>query len=151
MIIAGTGHRKFKNNYYPSKTWHPICEKTIKILEKLKPEKILSGGAIGFDSLLIDAAISLKVPYILCAPFKNQSGNWPLKSKQRYDKYLEKADEIVIVSEGGFTSQKMQIRNEYLVDNCNLLLAFFNGEKGGTYNCVKYANFVNRKIINIID
>ena len=44
----------------------------------------------------------------------------------------------------------MQKRNEYMVDNCDLLIACWSGvKKGGTYNCVKYAIKNNKRIIVI--
>ncbi len=33
----------------------------------------------------------------------------------------------------------MQVRNEYMVDRADLVLALWNGTPGGTGNCVRYA------------
>jgi uncharacterized phage-like protein YoqJ len=33
----------------------------------------------------------------------------------------------------------MQVRNEWMVDHCNDLLAVWDGSDGGTGNCVRYA------------
>jgi len=43
----------------------------------------------------------------------------------------------------------MNKRNEYLVENSDVLLAYFNGEKGGTENTIKYAKLKNKKIIYV--
>ena len=34
---------------------------------------------------------------------------------------------------------KMQKRNEFMVDNCDILIALWNGTSGGTKNCINYA------------
>lgn len=44
---------------------------------------------------------------------------------------------------------KMQKRNEYMVDNSDIVIAVWDGTKGGTYNCVKYAQKLEKKIIQI--
>ena len=48
-----------------------------------------------------------------------------------------------IVSPGEYAAFKMQVRNEWMVDQLNpatdLLLAAWDGSPGGTGNCVKYA------------
>ena len=44
----------------------------------------------------------------------------------------------------------MQIRNRWMVDNSDLVLAVFDGKKeGGTWNCVKYAKSKNKEIVVI--
>lgn len=151
MIISGTGHRKIYNQYYPHKVWNPICAEVVRILEELKPEKIISGGALGFDSLIMDASIVLNIPYDIAIPFAGQEKAWPYKSQERYKSYLTKAQEVVIISEGGYEPWKMQTRNHYLVDNSDVILACYDdSQKGGTDNCVAYARSKNKEI-KIID
>jgi uncharacterized phage-like protein YoqJ len=150
MILSGTGHRKLSDKYYPSKEWNGICAETVKILEDLNPSKILSGGAIGFDSLLIDAALVLAIPYVVVRPFVGQENAWVEKTRSRYEEYLTKAQDVITVSEGGYEPWKMQTRNEYLVNKCDTLLACYDpSRKGGTFNCIEYAKKVNRSIIYI--
>ena len=43
----------------------------------------------------------------------------------------------------------MQLRNEAMVNDCDLLLALWNGTSGGTANCIRYANSVKREIRNL--
>ena len=41
----------------------------------------------------------------------------------------------------------MQLRNQYMVDNSDLVLAIWNGkESGGTWNTIKYARKQGKKI-----
>jgi uncharacterized phage-like protein YoqJ len=44
----------------------------------------------------------------------------------------------------------MQLRNEFMVNNSDIVIAVWDGTNGGTANCVKYAQVENKEII-IID
>jgi len=48
-----------------------------------------------------------------------------------------------------YTPAKMQKRNEAMVNDCNILIAVWNGTKGGTYNCIEYAKHVGKVIYTI--
>ena len=43
----------------------------------------------------------------------------------------------------------MNLRNKYMVDNSDLLLAVWNGKKGGTANTVKYARKKEKEVVII--
>ena len=57
--------------------------------------------------------------------------------------------EVVFVSEPGYAAWKMQVRNKWMVDNSDLVLALWNGTDGGTANCVRYAEKVGKPITNL--
>lgn len=155
MILSGTGHRPDKLGGYklPNPTYDKICQNIEHTLLDLKPEKVISGFCIGYDLWLANIAMKLKIPVMAAVPFEGQEKNWPADSQRIYNILLNKASEKVIVCDGGYSAHKMQLRNEFLVDQCDVLLACWNGEKsGGTYNCMNYCTrkFPNKKIL-IID
>jgi uncharacterized phage-like protein YoqJ len=152
IIVGITGHRPNKINCekLPNPTYIKICQEIEKHLLELKPYKVISGMALGVDSWFVNISLKLNIPFIAAIPFKGQETVWKDKDKKIYNKFLEKAEDIVIVSSGGYSKEKMQVRNEYIVDNCDVLIAVFNSElSGGTANCVKYAEEKKRKIIFI--
>lgn len=156
MIIAGTGHRPDKlpnkeTGYkLPNPTYIKICKEIEKHLLELKPEKVISGMALGYDSYLAFVTLKLGIPLIAAVPFQGQELAWPQASQNAYNALLKRATEVVIVSEGGYSAHKMQIRNEWMVNHCDVLLACYDGSPGGTGNCIKYAKNLNKNII-IID
>lgn len=153
MIVAFTGHRPDKLGGYklPNPTYIKICQKLDKVLRELKPSKALSGMALGIDQWAANVCVKLEIPFVAVIPFVGQEKMWPADSQRIYNNLLTKAAEKVIVSEGGYSAAKMQIRNQYLVDNCDLLIAVYNGDKtGGTANCINYAKEIGKKIL-IID
>lgn len=149
MRVAGTGHRPDKLGGYSDEAFNKLVEIAEETFKKMNPTEVISGMAMGWDMALAQAAINLEIPFIAAVPFIGQEKMWQKKTKDYYNELLSKAKEVVIVCEGGYSAYKMQVRNEWMVDNCDLVLAMHNGDtSGGTYNCVKYAT--NKKpIINL--
>lgn len=157
-----TGHRPSKlDNCYSLK--HPmsikISDEIYPILEKLIKEegirRFITGGAIGFDQIAFWTVHKLKKTYpdiknVLSIPFKNQAAKWTDKETLTwYSKMLKLADEIIYVDElgmyrvegtiiGDYHVAKMQQRNEHMVDESRIMIALWDGTKGGTGNCVNY-------------
>lgn len=160
--IAFTGHRPDKLYGYDLKNDKYL--KLNKFLEKLLEEKItnegydtfISGGALGFDTVAFLSVKNLKKKYpniknIIAVPFENQHSKWSLKDVNLYNWMKGVADEVIFVDSleeynrtnanvGMFHKDKLMIRNEYMVDNADLLIAVWDGNnKSGTANCIKYA------------
>lgn len=158
MIVAGTGHRPDKLGGYSDEAYNKL-KKIANIalwniglnLSKDAEYKVISGMALGWDQALCEAAIELNIPVIAAVPFKGQEDAWFKASKDKYQDLLSKCSEIVIVSDGKYSADKMQIRNIWMVDHCDILLALWNGTKGGTKNCLDYAKtkLSEDKIINL--
>ena len=97
--------------------------------------------------LFAEIAVDNNLDLIAAVPFLGQESMWPQASKDRFNKILNyKKCKKIIVSEGGYEAYKMQVRNQYMVDNCDLLIAVFDGTSGGTKNCVDYAKKVKKNI-----
>jgi uncharacterized phage-like protein YoqJ len=111
-------------------------------------KRFISGGAIGIDQLAAKLVLKLKQQYsdvvlTFAKPFEKQASVWPQHAVEAYDRLLEQADEIVNVCENPENKwqavKSMQIRNEWMVNNSNLVIAVWDGNKGGTANCFAYA------------
>jgi len=149
MIIAFTGHRNLYGYDLSSPAYDSLRAEIIKLLQEHKPEKCISGMALGVDQLAAEICASLGIPFIAAVPFKGQEGVWNQESKDKYAELLGKAAEVVIVCEGGYAPWKMQKRNEYMCDNADAIIAVWNGSYGGTGNCVNYAEQIKKPIYRI--
>lgn len=151
MIVAFTGHRPDKLGGYklPNPTYSFVCQQIEKTLKELQPEKVISGMALGVDQWAANIAHKLSIPFIAAVPFIGQEKAWPQPSQKTFNTLIKLAAEVVIVSEGGYAAYKMQVRNEWMVDRCDKLIAIWDGTPGGTGNCVKYAESKNKEIIFI--
>jgi uncharacterized phage-like protein YoqJ len=152
MKIGITGHRPHKlfgYNIFDSK-YDNIKQNIREQLLSLKPNMAYTGMALGIDQIFALEAIQLNIPLIAAIPCDDQEKLWNQESKVLYNQILEKCKESVIVSPGPYQHWKMQKRNEYIVDNCDVLLVVYDlNESGGTAKCIEYARKVNKQIIII--
>jgi uncharacterized phage-like protein YoqJ len=147
MIVGITGNRWI----YKNKLAYDFCiDELSNAFKAFNPSKVISGMAIGVDSAAVDVCIKQKIPYVCAVPFIGQELFWPEDVQNKYKNYLSQSDDVVVVSPGGYAAWKMQKRNEWIVDNCDILLAFYDYSLGGTKNCINYANTKNKNV-KIID
>lgn len=151
MILAFSGHRPDRLGGYkvPNPTYIKVCQAIDAKLRELKPEKVISGMALGTDQYGAHIAYRLGIPFIAVIPFVGQEKNWPLVSQQAYQSLLKLAAGQIIASEGGYSPEKMQIRNEMMVNIADQVLAVWDGSPGGTANCLAYAEKIGKPIIRI--
>ena len=118
-------------------------------------EIFISGMAVGVDvwaaEIVSDKKKDNKDIKLICAlPHPNFEKNRSECEKVRYEKILKSADEVKTISEHYFRSC-YQKRNCWMVDNSSLVIAAFDGKKGGTKNTIDYARRKGRKIDNIFE
>ena len=171
FTIAFTGHRPNKLwGYDEDKIEYDILFKLIKnkIIDIIKENKekreflLINGMALGADQLVCAASIVVrsqvkeemkeenKTVYIEAAvPCLNQEKKWPPETQKYYRALLGQVDKITYVWAGEYNSTCMQKRNEYMVDKADVVIAVWDGTRGGTYNCVEYAQLKHKNIIYI--
>lgn len=138
-VIAGTGHRPDKLGGYSDEVFTKLVTLAENALKELKPRRVISGMALGWDQALAQAAVNLGIPFTAAYPFDGQDSKWPAASRVKWRKLSSKADQEVWVNMGEYSAKKMQQRNEWMINHCSLVLALFNGTSGGTANCLGYA------------
>ena len=141
QILSFTGHRpKYLPGQYSDRTARALAATVEGILQKHQPSKVLIGMALGLDQVAATVATQLGIPFVAVIPFEGQERLWPAASQQKYHQLLNCAKEVVIVSQGRYSVDKMQLRNQWLVDNSDSLAALWNGDvRSGTFNCIRYA------------
>ena len=147
-IVVATGHRPDKCGGFTTPAQLLLKQIAIDWLAALNPRGTVSGMALGWDTAIVEASLHLGLPYVACIPFRGQESQWPASSQRTYHEYLRKAANVIVCSSGPYSSYKMQIRNERMIDmaleygpgsNNSILLAMWNGTSGGTENCLLYA------------
>lgn len=151
MIICGTGHRPNKLGGYGNSAAENVYLTARKALLQLKPAKVISGMAMGWDMALAEAAVDLGIPFCAAIPFGGQESRWFPETVKRYHELVGKAETVEYVSDPGYAAWKMQVRNEWMVNHCDLVLALWDGSTGGTGNCIAYAEKVDKPIANVWD
>lgn len=150
MIVAATGHRPDKLGGYSDTVAFRLGLVASRWLEEQQHiEYVISGMALGWDQSVAHACIQLGIPFHAYVPFKGQEGRWPHSARMHYEFLLSMAAEVKIISGSGYQGWKMQVRNQAMVDKCNLVLALWNGTSGGTANCIAYAEMKKVPVINV--
>jgi uncharacterized phage-like protein YoqJ len=147
MIYAGTGHRPNKLGGYSVEVNRKLLDVARRNLDGCT--MVISGMALGWDTALAHAARMEGIPFIAAVPFKGQERLWPKPSQDGYHDLLRAAKEVVYVCEDGYAPWKMQIRNQWMVDHCDVVLALWDGSSGGTGNCIQYVEKVGKPIKNV--
>lgn len=163
--VCFTGHRKLHEQYYNGSVdkpgiWTDVYRALYAILEQMYKEcmvrNFIAGGAIGVDTLAAQAVLALKAVYpdvqlIIARPFPSQASKWP-KQSQALAIAIEKNANVIDVSPDPYAPQKMQVRNEWMIDRSHYILAVKEADiiKGGTANALQYAK-VKRRTIGILN
>lgn len=133
MILGVTGHRKI---YLNDRKKIQLA----RIILDLAPEKVITGMALGFDIDVAHVCVNYNIPFIAAIPCDNQSARWSENQKWVYRELLKKALDVTQVCAGDYAAWKMFKRDEWIVNNSDKLLAFYDGrENGGTYHTITYA------------
>lgn len=148
-IIAATGHRPPKLGGYGQPVQARLVAFATGYLKVERPDKTISGMALGWDMAFAQASADLGIPFVAAVPFDGQDAKWPPESRAAYWKLMRLASRTHIASTGGYEPHKMQVRNEWMVDHCTRLAALWDGSSGGTGNCIKYARRVGRPFDNL--
>ena len=111
------------------------------------------GGAVGFDMVALITLLKFRkenaITIEVCIPCKNHTAKWQKETKALFAKLIKQVDKVTRTSKFEYYAGCMQRRNEYMVDNSNAVIAYFNGSKGGTANTITYAKEKGKKITTI--
>lgn len=156
ITVAFTGHRPDKLGGYDAhnptrgRLAHALTAHLFTLAAEHNGLTCISGMALGFDQLAAGVCVQIGIPFIAAVPFEGQEAIWPASSQASYRELLAKAAKVVVVCRGGYSPHKMQLRNQWMVSNCDLLVAAWDGSPGGTHNCIKYAERVGRRWENLL-
>lgn len=108
------------------------------------------GMAMGCDLMFGENVLKLKnafpnIKLILAIPFKGQGADFSPADKKRYANLLYAADESVLLHDR-YLLGCMAVRNRYMVDRSDTVVAVFDGKKGGTMSTLAYAKKQGKEI-----
>lgn len=118
--------------------------------------EVYVGGALGFDTDAARVCAETAVPFVVAVPFPSQWKRWKLIDQAVYRNMLTYAKRVEYVSKvdppksdgvdfGAINM--MYARNRYMVDRCDIVVAAWDGSRGGTGHFVEYARQKGKEII----
>lgn len=150
MILSFTGHRPDKLGDERNPIPAGAKMTAVDFLLVARPERCIVGMAQGWDMAVASACIDLNIPFTAAIPFCGQELCWPERVQKLYlDMINHRLATQHIVAPGGYSAGKMSLRNGWMVDHSDAVIALWNGTPGGTGNCVRYAKHVKRPILNL--
>ena len=158
MILSVTGHRPDKLGGYrlPNPVYNEVVQKLDQALMILRPEKVITGMALGVDQWVAELCVENGLPFVAAIPFPNFSTPWPQRSQEHYRYLLSKAERVHICDQSPiYSPDLLWLRNRWMVDNSDAVLAVRRSDlagtrSGGTNGTVDYAR-QKRKTIHIIE
>jgi uncharacterized phage-like protein YoqJ len=158
IIVAFTGHRP-KNLAggitFPIREYENVIKVEIRTaLNQIQYGRIvgtISGMALGVDQWAAEVSMELTIPVVAAVPCLGQDGLWSDKQKAHYNELLKRCV-VFTVTPGPYAAWKMHVRNKWMVDRADILIAVYDGRKeGGTAECYKYAEqTANKRPFQII-
>ncbi len=158
LRVSFTGYRPEKLPF--SGEDDPLC---VQLKERLTAqtkkliddgaEEFLTGMALGVDTWAAEAVLSLRETYprirlIALIPCSDQASRWRPEQQERYRDIIFQCDQTVTLS-AQYTKTCMRDRNRALVDMCDVLVAVYDGKRGGTMQTVNYAKKTGKRTIII--
>lgn len=146
--VAFSGHRTYRGE---------ADEELRGIVARLYNEgyrRFLCGMAWGFDLAAGEAVADLKQTYsdvelIAALPYRNFSKLFHADAADKYKRVIREADAVVAVSDIE-SRAAYRMRNDYLVDNSSVLVAWFDGQpRGGTAYTVRRARRKGVRVENL--
>ena len=156
--VSFTGYRPEKLPFFSEDD--PMCvelknrlSKQIEQLIKDGADEFFSGMARGVDIWAAEAVLELRRTYpdiklTAVIPCPEQANSWSEEDRDRYHAILEACDKKLVISPH-YSKGCMHKRNKALVDTCDILVAVFDGQSGGTKQTVAYAKSKGRKTLLI--
>lgn len=137
-----TGHRPEKLTI-PEQRMAELLETEIKRAIERQFTTFISGMAKGCDLVAAEIVLRLRKQddrlKLICAlPHPGFGLHWDGGWTERFQRVLAQADLERTVCPG-FSYASYQVRNEWMCRHSGLVIAVFNGERGGTKNTLDYA------------
>lgn len=149
ITVAFTGHRTYcgEANLDLRQTILRLCEEGFT--------RFLCGMAWGFDLAAGEAVAEAKkhcseIELVAVVPYDGFGSLFRGDDAVQYGRVMAAADEVVVVSEQGGDAA-FRRRNDYLVDNASIVVAWFDGApRGGTAYTVRRARHSRLPVVNLM-
>ena len=149
ITVAFTGHRTYcgEANLDLRQTILRLCEEGFT--------RFLCGMAWGFDLAAGEAVAEAKkhcseIELVAVVPYDGFGSLFHGDDAEQYGRVMAAADEVVVVSEQGGDAA-FRRRNDYLVDNASIVVAWFDGApRGGTAYTVRRARHSRLPVVNLM-
>lgn len=150
-VLGVSGHRPQRLGGYSDRAFELLVAVAIEHIVRIRPDQVITGMALGWDQAIAEACIRRHIPFWAAVPFKGQDSQWPAHSQRQYARLLTHAQGFTLLSEDGYSPDKLLTRNKWIVDRSNQMLVCWDGiedNRGGTFHAVRLTRQQNKPIVN---
>lgn len=145
--VSFTGHRTYCGEAADA------LRRTVEELYDRGFRTFQSGMAVGFDLAAAEAVLELRsrrpdVRLIAAVPFSGQETRFAAADRARFRRVLAAADRTEVLSPV-YHRGCYAVRNDFLVDNARVLVAWYDGSPGGTHYTVGRALRRGVEVVNL--
>ena len=146
-----TGHRRIKPEH--KQAILGLLLRAVNYAYDNGCREFFTGGAIGFDTEAARAVLRFRIDHpdvrlILLLPCQDQDDGWSDSQRDSYGFILKSADEIRYTSDY-YHNGCMKIRNQALVDSCDILIAYLSDSRSGAGQTVRMAEKQGKTVYNL--
>ena len=152
LVVAATGHRWQRLDIPRT----PETERRLEaiahaFLEVLRPDRVISGLALGWDTAVAMAAVRLGLPLVAALPGRKgeQVRGWDWGDEGTHDWLVRQATDVERIGEGYAFGGACVLRDKWMVDRASLVAALWSGQPSGTGTTVRYAQRQGVPIVNL--
>jgi len=153
LVIAATGHRPAKLGARRRLDELPVASVAYAFLATLRPDRVISGMARGWDLIVAEQCLRLKIPLVAAVPGSphDQTAHWDYSDVSRYQHVLHQAAHVEIIPATVLNTAAYHARDRWMVDHAHMMLAAWNGSGSGTGYTVEYARGRGVAVCNLWD
>jgi uncharacterized phage-like protein YoqJ len=151
--IAVSGHRPKVWNYDPkvNTLLYDVLSERVADIMLTYDVVMLSGMALGVDTIWARIAKDLDLELHAYVPCKNQESRWFKKDQKTYFELLDYAKEVIWITDGPYKHGCMQARNQRMCNDADYSIIVYNGNsKSGTAHYIRCCKG-GEKAFEIID
>lgn len=158
--VSFTGHRPERLAGYDKTVGVnvDVCVFLREIIKYLKSKgytRFITGGALGVDQWACDIVLEdPTIESLIAIPFSGYGENWPPPAQAVFHK-LKQRSKVHICCPGGYfengkaQTYKNHVRNQWMIDNSDAVVAIWDGGKeGGTASAVRASKKAGKSIVH---
>jgi len=144
-----TGHRPPRLGGYTSEVERRLAALADETLAELRPARVISGMAQGWDLAVAEACVRGDVPFVAALAFPDAASSWPEAERARLDRALAEAERVETLAEAPDRGV-FHARDRWIVAHADTIVALWDGERsGGAFATVRSAEKRRVPVINL--
>ncbi|NMO15139.1 DUF1273 family protein [Pyxidicoccus fallax] len=148
MRAAVTGHQPHLLGGFGEDVAHRLRALARRWIQRSQPGEVICGMAPGWDLAMAEAALDERVPLVAALAWPDQGHNWPEDARRHLRALLERAA-TVHVAFPKRTPDMWTLRDRWVLERGDHVVALWSGEDGGTARAVAHARELGRPVENL--